>query len=398
MSSVAHAQYLAETIGPRGSTTSKESQAAQYAVQTLRQAGLEPTLETFRSARSGWWPYALYSGLVLVAVALFLAGGQAGALTALVLTIVSLVSVLLELAFRPNPLRWILPRGESQNVCAQIAPAGPPRQQMVLVGHLDSHRTPLAFSTDAWLQVFRLLVPVGLLSSLVLVALFALALFLSGPPWRWLVLPPMLVLIGLFLLTLQADTTPYTAGANDNATGAGLVLGMAERLARQPLRGTTVWIVLTGCEEVGCYGAEAFARTHQAQLQGAFWLTVDTVGGEGADPCYLTQETFLQTSRSDPGLIELAKAAAASHPELGARAHRFAGAYTEGAIGAKHGHRVLSFIAVRPDGMVPEWHRPTDVFERIDQEVLGRTEAYIWEVLRAIDARAADLHEASHAA
>ena len=86
MTSMDHIRHLAETIGPRGSTTPKEAEAARYAAQVLRQIGLEPVTESFTSARSAWYPYALFSGLVLIGELLFWIGGRWGAVAALVLT------------------------------------------------------------------------------------------------------------------------------------------------------------------------------------------------------------------------------------------------------------------------------------------------------------------------
>jgi hypothetical protein len=385
-----HVRYLAETIGPRGSTTPQEAEAARYAAQVLRAAGLAPSTEAFRSARSAWYPSALFGGLVLSAIIAFWVGGRAGAILALAVAVLAIVSILLELSFRPNPLRWLLPKGQSQNVWVKSGPQHEPREQVVLLGHLDSHRTPLVFSSDRWQRLFRVLVPLGLVSALLLVALFGVGLFTAGRLWRVLSVPPALVVLGLLAITLQADGTPYTAGANDNATGAAVVLDLAERLAREPLAHTVVWTVLTGCEEVGCYGAEAFARAHKDDLGDASWITVDSVGGAGSRPSYVASETFLLTAHSDPGLVACADRIAARHPELDAGSSAYAaGAYTEGSIGAKHGFRVLTFLAMH-DGAPGEWHRPTDTVSNVDPDVVARTEAFVWALLREIDAGGLD--------
>jgi len=388
MTAMDHVRYLAETVGPRGSTMPKEAEAAHYAAQVLREAGLEPVTEPFTSARSAWYPYVLFSGLVLVGELLFWIGGRWGAIVALALSSLTLVSVLLELAFRPNPLRWLLPKGRSQNVWARLQPGGEAREHVVLLGHLDTHRTPLVFSTDRWVKLFGLLVPVGLVSAVILTGLFAAGIFAPGLLCRLLSLPLALVALGLFCLTLQADFTPYTAGANDNATGAGVVLSLAQRLKEEPLAHTAVWAVLSGCEEVGCYGADAFAQAHRDELGDAAWIALDSVGGAGASPAYLTREAFLLTTRSDPGLLALAGEVAARRPELDAYAHTFSGAYTEGAIGGKHGFRVLTLLSHRRDGILPEWHRPTDVVENLDPGVVERTETFVWELLQEIDRQA----------
>jgi hypothetical protein len=385
MSVIDHIQHLSVRIGPRGSTTREETQAAQYAANTLLAAGLNPTIEPFGSARSAWYPYVLFCALALAGELLFWFAGGWGAAGALVLTVIALVSVLLELAFRPNPLRWLLPAGLSQNTWVRVLPSDEVRERVVLLGHLDSHRTPMVFSTERWLKIFGLLVPGALVCSLILALIFGIGTVAPTLTLKWISLPFALVLLAVLGVTLQADLTPYTAGANDNASGAAVVLDLAMRLKAQPLAHTAVWAVLSGCEEVGCYGAEAFARGHKWELGRPVWITVDTVGGLGAGCAYLTQEAFLLTSKSDPELLELAERVATRHPEFDAYAHRFKGAYTEGAIGAKHGFRVLTLVGHRRDGVLPEWHRPTDVMENVDPETVQRTELFLWELLQELD-------------
>jgi hypothetical protein len=381
-----HVRYLCETIGPRGSTTPQEKEAARYAADVLRKAGQDSVTETFRSAQSAWYPSALFCGLMLSAVTAFWVGGRPGAIVALALVALAIASILLEMAFRPNPLRWLLPTGPSQNVWARFDPRDKPREQVVLLGHLDSHRTPLVFSSERWQRLFRILVPAGLVSTLLLAALLVVGIFSPFPVWRLLSLPPAAAVLGLLAITLQADGTPYTAGANDNATGAAVVLEIAERLAREPLAHTAVWTVLTGCEEVGCYGADAFARAHRDELGRAMWIPVDSVGGAGGRPSYVTSETFLFTARSDPGLMAAADRVAESHPELDVGADVYhVGAYTEGSIGAKHGFRVLTLMALH-DGAPGEWHRQTDTVDHVDPDVVARTEAFVWALLHEIDA------------
>ncbi len=385
MTALDHVRYLAETIGPRGSTTAQESQAAQYAADFLRGLGLEPTVEPFTSAKSAWSPYVLFSALMLVAAALFWAAGSAGAIAALVLSLFAIVSVLLELAFRPNPFRAILPKGRSQNVWARIPPTGPVKNRVVLLGHLDTHRTPLVFSTDAWLRLFKTLVPLGLASSVVLVILFAIGIGSHAIVWRAAALPPAWVLAAILALTVQADRTPFTVGANDNASAVGIVLHAAERLKAEPLAHTEVWAVLSGCEEVGCYGADAFARAHRAELGRAVWIALDGVGSRGR-PVFITRETFLVPAPSDPDLVALAERLAAGRPDLGAEGDTFSGAYTEGAIGVMHGFRVLTLTSAPRGGVLTEWHRPTDTVENLDADVLARSEQFLWAILGALDA------------
>ncbi len=391
MNAMDHVRHLAEKIGPRGSTTAEEKEAADYVYKHLADFGLQPVMEAFRGARSAWLPAALFWSIVLASGFLFLGGSQTGAIFALVLTVTSLGSILLELMFRPNFLRWTLPKGESQNVWARIEAKTEANEHVALVAHLDSHRTPLVFSSDRWVRWFERLVPIGMAFAALLIAILTLGIVLPFPWLRIMAIGPMMVALGMLILMLQADFTSYAPGANDNASGVGVVLDLAEQLARDPLEHTTVWIVLTGCEEVGCYGAEDFIRRHKSELRHAAWITVDTVGSRNGVPVTLSQETFLSTTKSDGQLLEIARSISSRRPELRTREISMKGAYTEGAIGAKHGLRVLTIESHQEDGTLSEWHRPTDRVENVSPECVQATETLVYELLLELDAKAASV-------
>ena len=383
-----HVRHLAETIGPRGSTTPEEEEAARYAAGVLREGGLEPVTEVFTSARSAWYPFALFAGAMLVGELLFWLIGQWGALIGLLLGLAAFICVLLELAFQPNPLSALLPMGRSQNVWVRIPPREETREQVVVLGHLDTHRTPLIFSTRRWTRLFGKVMPAGLLSALVLIALFAVDVFIQGLQWRLASLPFALVLLVLFLLIVQADLTPYGPGANDNASGAAIVLSLATRLKEQPLRRTAVWAVLTGCEEVGLYGADALVQTHRQDLGRPVWISIDEVGGRGAVPGYVVEQSWLLTDRSDPDLLTAADRVAGHHPELDARPMVVRGVYSDANVGGKYGYRLLPLGGKWLEPALSNWHRPTDVVANVDPEVLQRSETFAWELLQEIDRRA----------
>jgi len=316
---------------------------------------------------------------------------ESATITALILSVTGLGSILLELSFRPNLLRWLLPKGQSQNVWARIDAKAEARDRVVLVAHLDTHRTPLAFSSDRWVRIFERLVPIGMAFAVLLIAILALGIVLPLPWLRYLAIIPMLVALGMLILMLQADFTSFAPGANDNASGVGVVLSLAEQLAMKPLEHTAVWVVATGCEEVGCYGADDFIRRHKSELERAAWITVDTVGSKRGVPVYLSQETFLSTAKSDPGLLELVRDISARRPELAAHEISMKGAYTEAAIGAKHSLRVLTVESHRANGTLSDWHRPTDTIENISVECMQATELLLTEFLRELDASAASV-------
>ena len=381
-----HVEHLSVAIGPRGSTTLGEKQAAEYSEEVYRSLGLSPIVESFRSAKSAWLPFALATALILVGQTLYLLGGYYGLLLAIIISIFALVSLVLELTFRSNPLRWILPKGESQNVSVKIPPETSKKETVILIGHLDTHRMPIAYKSQTWVRFFRSLTTVTFVSAILL-----LGLYFSSLISDWFVIPLLSLvfsvpIILLFLIAISADRTDYSPGANDNATGTAIVMGLAERALKTPLQNIELWAINSGCEEVGAYGAEAWTRQHVHEVEGAIFLTIDNVGGKDTSPCYLTKETLIFPFTSDPTLVDLANLIAAENPEIGARSHEMKDAYTEGSIGIKAGLRCLTFVNYTPDGAIPDWHQPSDVFDNVDWEVVQRTEEFVWRLIQKVDA------------
>jgi hypothetical protein len=382
-----HVRHLSVDIGPRGSTTATEAAAAAYAWGVLDNLELSPRMQRFRSAASQWRPFALAVTLALMAVAVYPLAGRATAILATLLAATTLVSAYLELNFTPNLIRWLLPKRPSQNVWAVIPAAGTPTRRLVLIGHLDTHRTPFVFRSPLHLKVFQVLVAAGFASMAALVLLYIAGSIIQSDVIYLISLAPAALLILDLIVTVQPDTTAYTPGANDNASGAALVLTLAEHLKEEPLANTEVWAVNSGCEEVGCYGAAAFLREHREELKQAYFIALDAVAGPGSGPCYITREGMTRPYRSDPGLVALADQIAADRPELGAYSKVMSLGFTEGAIGIKNGLPSLTFVNLRPDGVLPYWHRPDDTFEHVDADVLARTQAFVWELLQRIDSR-----------
>jgi hypothetical protein len=380
-----HIDYLARVIGPRGSATAAEAEAARYAYEQFERAGLKPGVERFRSARSAWHPFALAMALALLAVAVYPLAGRATAAIALALIATVIACALREINLLPNPLRLLLPRGESQNVWAVVPSTGEPRQTVAIIGHLDSHRTPLLFRSLRWQRLMHVVVPAGFLAMVAAGVLFAIGLAMQEAVIYLIAAALAAALVPVLLLTLQADLTPYTHGANDNASGAGLLFTLAETLREQPLRETEVWLVATGCEEVGCYGAIAFFRAHRDALRDAAIIVVDTVGGPGSGPCYFRSEGMVLPHRYDPGLLALADSIASERPELGAYSRKMTEAYTEGLPAIQAGLRALTFCGFTPEHELPHWHQRTDMAENIDRDVLARNYLFVRELLQAID-------------
>ena len=285
---LSHVHALAVDIGPRGPTRSGEREGALYAQAQFERMGLKPAFETFQSARSIFHPHLLGSSLMLVAFIIFPLGGKVTAAIAALLSIFVVVCELLELSFQNNPFRWVVPKGESQNVFAMIPPKGEHKRDLVLVGHLDSQRTPIIFSSRRWVKAYDRFTMVVFASFIWQIIIYSLSIFLNIP-WAWYAsIPTAACAFLLGLMCIQAEATPFTAGANDNASAVGMVLALAEEFASQPLQHTRVYAVCTGCEEVQHYGMIDFYKQHLRELKNPTALVFEMLGVAG--PSWLTKD------------------------------------------------------------------------------------------------------------
>ncbi len=378
-----HIHTLAVGIGPRGSTTAGERKGAEYCQAEFERMGVAPRLETFSSARSIFHPHLLGAGLFLLAFAIYPLARPFTAWAAELIALVSLACELLELGFADNLFRRVVPRGQSQNVFGVVEPAQEHRRDLVLIGHIDTQRTPLVFSTPKWVEAYKTFTTVAFV-------LFALqvVLYLGGAVWgwgwAWLATIPSAVCAGLLAaLCIEADLTPFTAGANDNASAVGMVLALAEALKAAPLAHTRVYCVCTGCEEVQHYGAIDFFRRHRAEMRDPTGLVFELVGCAG--PAYLEKEGIIIPFHSDTRTVEVVKQVSARLDGPAAYPVSISGGNSELADCVRFGVPALTFFGMKPDGEAPFWHQVGDTFDKIDPVVVENTYALAWETIRCLD-------------
>ncbi len=378
-----HIHALAVDIGPRGSTTENERRGAMYCREAFKAAGLNPIIETFRSARSIFQPHMLASILYLTAFAIYPLSGRTTAVIAAILTIITLASELLELGFKDNLLRRVLPKGESQNVHATIAASQDYQQDLVLIGHIDTQRTPLIFRTARWVKAYQNFTTIAFVLFLVQSALFIGGVIFTWS-WSWFASIPSAVCAAILAgICIQAEVTPFTAGANDNASAVGMVLALAEEFSQAPLDHTRVTCVCTGCEEVQHYGAIDFFKHHRHELNAPKALVFELLGCAG--PGWLTSEGIIVPFHSDQHLQEAAEAISLEHPEWGAYPVKISGGNSELADCVRAGVPAITLFGLTSKGEAPHWHQVADTYDKIDAKVLEKTHAMALALIQQID-------------
>ncbi|GAB4478762.1 MAG: M28 family peptidase [Anaerolineales bacterium] len=378
-----HIRLLAVEIGPRGPTREGERRGASYAKEEFEKLGLQPRWETFRSARSIFHPHLIGAILMLIAFLVFPLGGRVTATIGAVISILVLISEVLELSFRDNLFRWLVPKGESQNVYAVLPPQGEHRCDVILVGHVDTQRTPLIFKNRTWVRIYDRFTFVAFASFIMQAILYTLAA-VFGWGWVWyLTIFTAVCAVLLAAMCIQADLTPFTAGANDNATAVGMVLTVTEELLHQPLQHTRVWAVITGCEEVQHYGMIDFYKRHLPELKNPRAVVFEMLGCAG--PAWVIREGIVVPFHSDPQMVALAERLSAENPQWGAYPAAISGGNSELSDAVRFGVPGITFFGLTPDGEAPYWHQREDTFDKMNPAVMEKTWQMVWEFIRHLD-------------
>ena len=372
-------ETLSEEIGPRRPTSRAERLASEWLRTELAGAGVPARLEEFPAYST----FALPQGAILgLGLAPALVPRRLGTLRAGLALLAPAIGAL-EDDPRFRPLSRLAARSRSQNVVGVIEPDGEARRTLCLVSHVDSSRS-------GWL--FHPLVAPRLRG--LLAATSAALAFQAGEPLlarhsggRALVAAARsLLAAGLFLLAERELRGEDVPGANDNASGAALTAALAAEVSAQPLSSTRVVLLVTGGEEAGTLGADAFVRRHDTE--GWLFINVDGVCAR-ATLRYLTYEGVMRTWRADGGLVAIAEELRSRRPELGLEPMEVSAGLTYDATPIlARGGRALTISA--QDGTIPNYHQPTDDLSNIDPDTLARALEIVRELVAAIDCGDAD--------
>ena len=300
-----HVRALALGIGPRPAGSPAEQRAFDYAAGQLSRWGYIPERLPVRFAPPPRF-FALYGlgGLALALGGWCLPAYPAAAL-ALPLVIIAL----------PQLARWLILlrpcTAASQNLVA-FAPSAPDAATLILCAHLDSARASF-FRQPAllWLQGQTLFVALRIAIALAALALLELLGFPLPLVLAWGV-AGLGSLVGAWwilteLLNQLAWHGTYSPGAHDNASGAGVVLALAEHFSHASPRRVRLGFLFTGAEETGMHGARAFAAGLKAGSRTRV-LNFDMVGA-GEALRFASGDGTLRPRRADARLNAVLQAA-----------------------------------------------------------------------------------------
>src|SRR5918992_601805 len=301
-------------VGRRAPGSDGERRAAAHLQERLKSLGREAELESIEV----WpgWPlaYAALAALAVVGSVLSVSVPLVGAALALLAALLTF----LDAAVLLPTLRRLFGRRASQNVVSWGDRDKP--GLLLLVAHVDAGRGGIALSQKAEGRRAALgnLIrrPIGPLEPLfwaelaVLVCCILRLVGLSGVLLTVVQFIPTALLIVAVALLLDIALSPTTGGENDNATGAALVLRLAERFGGGGLDHFDVHVLLTGGQKAIAAGSRTFLKRHKQDLgrERTVVLNLDAVGSGTVR--YTSGEGPLVAIKSHLQLVQLCQAIA----------------------------------------------------------------------------------------
>jgi hypothetical protein len=280
------AERLVDEFGPRPPGSDAERRAANHLGERLRELGRDAEVEGFAVWPAWAMGYAINAVVAVVGSIVAVSLGTVGTVVVLLATVLTF----LDLSGITPTTRRLLGRRASQNVVSWGDREKP--GSVVLVAHYDSG------PTRTW--------PLRPLFLAMLVVLGCCVLRAAGMSGTALTLLQFLATAGLIVyvaLLLDIALSPAAPGENDNASGVGVVLRLAERLDEAELEHFGVHVLFTGSQKATAQGMRAFLRAHRAELKSgdAAVINIDAVGS--GDLRLTKKEGPLLPAKAHPQLL-----------------------------------------------------------------------------------------------
>ncbi|MDD5448807.1 MAG: M28 family peptidase [Actinomycetota bacterium] len=383
-----HVLYLSRRIGPRGAGSDREAAAASYILDTLGESGTEVELETFSCWDSDLHAVLVLYALSVVAYLLILKGW----FISLILSIIALFLFQLE-TFSWSTISKLYPRSKALNVIGKVKPEKARKRLVVLVANYDTPKSSPFARTP---RLYRFFYSISFLAMIVIALLsllgaiaeitraqeeLAFKMWLLGSPFA-------LFLLVFFLILLIGELRgKYTSGANDNASGVGVMLSVIASISARPLEFTEVWGVATARGNAGGRGMVELIRRHRSLLKNSYIINLDHLGRGKMN--VLTREGAIFGFGSSRKLRKLAFQAASRSKDTQISEGKCRIKKSDALVAIARGYRAVT-IGGMDDGAYHGWRSRLDTYPRIQRNHLDNAVKLLDNLLDEID------HETIH--
>jgi len=363
----------------RGSGTRYEHEACGIISRELTSMGYKVNVQEFKSPPDTLYAIPLEVGIPLVVLG-YLSLNVYSTATYLILFVFCLL-LFLPLIVETSGLAIetnILPKRVSYNIFT--LPDTKASKNVIVSAHYDTQRGSFLFhpSFVDHLETFYHInyIGFGLVPAGILIRIFM-------PVVRWpLIMGLVISFIGLVVFFAAWVTGKYTPGANDNGTGVGLALYLAEDYIKNKADypgNVNLMFLFTGCEEVGERGMRAFIKRYKGQLdkENTSFIILDNLGT--GKITYLEGEGMLAYKRAGGNLLKIAEDMKVKYHDI-QKQHNLL-LPTDSLPAMAYGYSSISFLGKDEKGRLGNYHWHTDTIENLDRDLLQMEEKFFKEYI-----------------
>jgi hypothetical protein len=385
-----HVLNLSKRLGARGAESDREKSAAAYISHVFSDFDIDVDEESFSSWKSEFTAIMiLFSCSILAYLAFYLNYA---------LSLV--ISILVFLLFQMETYSWaviskLLHHSGASNIIGRVAPAESTRQTVLLVANYDSTKSsPLGGPRLA--RAYRFLYIISFIS-IIMIGILGIAglgadlLKISRHSihlvWLFGAVFPAYLLIMTVLIAWGEVRGTFTAGANDNASGVGVMLSLVATVASNPLKHTAVWGVATARGAAGGRGMVELLKKHRRTLKSALIINLDHPGR--GETRVITREGVMFGFHSSRRLSRLALRAAKKSKSLKITRGKNRVKKSDAMVANVRGFRAITIGGAR-GGTYDGWRSTDDTYDRIQRASLDRAVTFVEALLEEIDGLQAD--------
>lgn len=340
-------------IGPRLTGSVKEREFADWLRDKLESFGLKTEVQTFATVPTYSYPYIAIWTLLIFS---FLLMQYSRFLAFFIASVISFLKFR-ELNTFHNISNLFRTR-KSQNIIGKNTE----RPKLVIMAHIDSTRTSIFFNPK-YITSPRTSMLLTIGSTMAILTSTTINLILPLKIWFYIGMIPSFYLLFLILAHIHREIfMPVSPGGNDNGSGVVVALSVSKILNDE---GIPFWVIFTGGEESGTYGAEALESKYGELLRESFIINLDNLGSgrltvateEGMWRIYKVREEWLDIIRRCSEGVDVE-----FRPYLGLS--------TDATVFLARGYNAGTIIALDNRGFPVNWHWYTDTVEYLEKKNL----------------------------
>lgn len=371
-------RYLAGTLPHRGSNTEEELAAATYIYDRFGEYTVNRNIEELHASESQGVLFAAYYLEFLIVTLLALWRPSVAFFYGLLVFVAYLAEFT---GYRV--LSRFLPKYQTQNVTARILGLNP-KKHFIITAHYDtgkatalSHPSALAWLRPAHYLVMFSMVLILLSCAAQTMGVFSAVEFPINIAVRWLALAYLIFAAGaLFFSEISGE---HVRGAINNASGAAVLLELAERFTKTPMENADVWLVATGSKGSWLSGMRHLVKSGELDKASTYILNIDHVGAGALR--YSTGEGMLAFFPASRDMLEAAKNVS---PAFAATPIKLRGMPTETIIPLARGYRAMGICATGLDDEFMHWNAPSDSLDKVDYSVVQEAAHFAETICREL--------------